>query len=260
MLILLAGKELTIGIIAGVLLLLIAAAAIFFVMRKKDQKKAMEFLEGLGNNILTIIFQTIAEFKPSEDPQYTLADFEAELIHNIYDKTWDYVKEEADKNIEVDLITKTIFKYIDKDVVVKFIDEILIKNNIQTAIIETYNSERGAAIEEKAVEEDKDLEKEYSDTAQYNESVDEDNDLAPAEEEVHTEEEVAAINPPKDEEDDVYDPEDDTQELLPEEDNEAPVIITKTDKNGNTLYYEVLPGGTKKRVSKTYADSIKNHQ
>ncbi len=257
MLILLAGKELTIGIIAGVLLLLIIAAAIFFVMRKKDKKKAMEFLEGLGNNILTIVFQTIAECKPSQDPDYTLADFEAELIHNIYDRTWDYVKEEVEKSVDADAITKAIFKYLDKDSVVKFIDEVILKNNIQAAIMETYNIERGSVIEEKAAEEDKNLEKEYSDAAQYNESVDEDNDLAPAEEEVHTEEEVAAINPPKDEEDNVYDPEDDTQELLPEEDNEAPVIITKTDKNGNTLYYEVLPGGTKKRVSKAYADSLK---
>ncbi len=259
MLILLAGKELTIGILAGVLLLLIIAGAIFFTMRSKDKKKAMEFLEGLGNNILTIIFQTIAECKPSQDPDYTLADFEAELIHNIYDRTWDYVKEEVEKSADADAITKAIFKYLDKDSVVKFIDEVILKNNVQAGIMETYNTERGSIIEEKAAEEDKDLEKEYSDTAQYNESVDEDNDLAPAEEEVHTEEEVAAINPPKDEEDDVYDPEDDTQELLPEEDDEAPVIITKTDKNGNTLYYEVLPGGTKKRVSKTYADSLKKN-
>ena len=47
MLILLAGRELTIGLIGGVLLLIILAAAVFFILRSKDKKKAMAFIESI---------------------------------------------------------------------------------------------------------------------------------------------------------------------------------------------------------------------
>ena len=249
MLILLAGRELTIGLIGGVLLLIILAAAVFFILRSKDKKKAMAFIEGLGAKILSIVLDTITNANPSQDPDYTLGDFEAELISNIYDNVWDYVKKQAE---EADDITKTIFNFIDKDSVVKFLDKLFAEKDIQSKIMGQYRAKR-EAIEEKVAEEDKNLEKEYSDKEQYNEAVDEDKDLAPAEEVVPTEEEKAAINPPKDEEDDKYDPEDDTQELLPDEEA-APTIITTKDKNGNTLYYEILPSGAKKRVSKSYAE------
>lgn len=252
MLILLAGKELTIGIIGGVLLLLILAAAVFFVLRSKDKKKAMAFIEGLGAAILDIVLDTITHANPSQEPDYTLGDFEAELIENIYNKVWDYVKKEAEESAEVDVITKTIFKYIDKESVVKFIDKLFEDKDINSKIAQHY-SEKRVAIEEKAIEENEALDKEYSDQTQYSENVDEDKDLAAAEEVVPTEEEKAAINPPKDEEDDKYDPEDDSQELLPDEEAKPAILMTK-DKNGNNLYYEILPSGAKKRVSKTYAE------
>jgi hypothetical protein len=254
MLILLASRELTIGLIGGVVLLILIAAALFFMLRNKDKKKAAEFIEGLGSAILDITFETIANANPSQDPDYTLADFEAELISNIYDKVWDFVSKEAEESAEIDVITKTILKYIDKDMVVKFIDKMFKEKDIQSKIMDHYRIGR-AGIEEKAEEEDKDLEKEYSDQEQYNETVDEDKDLNPAEEKEPTEEEKAAINPPKDEEDETYDPTDDSQELIPDEEA-TPTIVESKDKNGNTLYYEILPNGSKKRVSKAYVEKF----
>ena len=37
---------------------------------------------------------------------------------------------------------------------------------------------------------------------------------------------------------------------------DKPIIVTATDKNGNTLYYEVDSNGKKKRVGKDYAKSL----
>ena len=75
-----------------------------------------------------------------------------------------------------------------------------------------------------------------------------DDELAPAEDKAHTEEEIAAINPQREEEED-FDAEDDSMEIV----TDKKEIITTKSKTGQDLYYEVDVDGKKKRVSKEYA-------
>ena len=104
------------------------------------------------------------------------------------------------------------------------------------------------------VEEDKKLEEEYSDKDQYVETSNDD-ELAPAEDKAHTEEEIAAINPQREEEED-FDAEDDSMEIV----TDKKEIITAKSKTGQDLYYEVDVDGKKKRVSKEYALQHMNAQ
>ena len=247
--ILLSSNGLTIGIIGGVILVLIAAAVVFFTLRKKNSKAAMEFIEGLSNAILEIILTTIAEAVPDKDQHQTLADFEAALIQNIYNTVWDYVAKKAEESQDIDAITKTVFKLIKKEQVVAFIDKLFEDNNIFTKMEDQY-AVRANEISAKAEEEDATLEKEYSNQEDYVE-VSKEEDLEPAREEEHTPEEIAALNPERDEEEE-FDMEDVSQEIIVEAGKKE--IITTLDKNGNTLYYEISPDGKKTRVSKAYAE------
>ena len=104
------------------------------------------------------------------------------------------------------------------------------------------------------VEEDKKLEEEYSDKDQYIETSNDD-ELAPAEDKSHTEEEIAAINPQREEEED-FNVEDDSMEIV----TDKKEIITAKSKTGQDLYYEVDVDGKKKRVSKEYALKYMNAQ
>lgn len=244
---------LTIGIIGGVLLVLILAAAVYFVLRKKNTKAAAEFIEGLGNAILEITLTTIAEAVPDKDSHQTLADFEAELIQNIYNTVWDYVANEAEHSQDVDYITKTVFKLIKKEQVVAFIDKMFEDNDIFSKMADRY-TDRANEITVAVEAEELELEKEYSNQEDYVE-VSKDEELAPAKEEEHTPEEIAALNPPRDDEEEEVDMDDVSQEIIVENDKKE--IITTQDKNGNTLYYEITPDGKKTRVSKAYAEENK---
>ena len=107
-----------------------------------------------------------------------------------------------------------------------------------------YSIEEGS---DSIVEEDKKLEEEYSDKDQYIETSNDD-ELAPAEDKAPTEEEIAAINPQREEEED-FNVEDDSMEIV----TDKKEIITAKSKTGQDLYYEVDVDGKKKRVSKEYA-------
>ena len=99
------------------------------------------------------------------------------------------------------------------------------------------------------VEEDNKLAEEYSNPELYNEESN-NKELPPAEEVVHTEEEIAAINPQTDNESEEFDK--DSMEII---DENKPSIIRACDKNGNIIYYEVSADGKKKRVKREYAEA-----
>lgn len=233
------------GIFGGIILLVIFIFVIAMELRKYSGKKtAMTFLQELGDEILNIILDTINSASPEKFP--TLYDFNTYLINEIYDNVWDFVSKKAESDSTIDSITKAVFKYIDSDILEQFINDIISKNNIDEKIA---NSFAAYSIEnsESIVEEDKKLEEEYSDDDQYIETSSDD-DLAPAENKEPSNEELASLNPEREDEEE-FNVEDDSMEII----TDKKEIITARSKTGQDLYYEVDANGKKKRVSKEYA-------
>lgn len=236
------------GLIGGIILLIIFIGLIVFELsRKSNKKSATNFLQGLVDKILEVIVETIRNSDP--DTYDSFDEFAKDVTENIYNNVWDYVSKTAQEYEEVDNITKTVFKLITKDFVINFINEIFSSKNIPSMISNrfmVYNIEKSS---DKIVEEDNELIEEYSDDDKYIDLVSVD-ELAPAEEVVHTEEELSLLNPPREEGEEEFDIEDDSMEII----TDKKEIITVTDKNGNILYYEIDKNGKKKRVSKKYAE------
>ena len=234
------------SIICSLILLIILIFVIAIELNKSSGKKAaLGFLQDLGDEILKVILTTIDSVPADNFP--TLDDFTNYLIEAIYNNVWDLVSEKANSDDTVDKLTKAIFKYIDHDTLTAFIDKIIINNNLNKNISDKYAA---FAISKSysVVEEDEKLEVEYSDAEQYFETTN-DEDLAPVEDEVHTEEEIASINPAREDEEEKFDVEDDSMEII----TDKKEIITAKSKTGQDLYYEVDENGKKKRVSKEYA-------
>lgn len=235
-------------ILIGILIAAILVVAGYFSIKKKKQNEedAEEFLRGLSNEIIGMITIIIGQFDP--DIYDSAQDFEIDVLEKIYDITWDYVKNQVSEAYKDNAIVKAVFNILDKEYVLNFVRSIIETNDVKVSIMSAYAYPKiSSGIYE---EEDKKLSEEYSDQDQYVESSSVE-DLEPAKEEVHTEEEIAAINPPTDNEED-YNVEDDSMEII----TDKPIIVTATDKNGNTLYYEVDSNGKKKRVGKDYAKSL----
>ena len=234
------------GILIGLVVLLIFVFVIVMELRKSsDKKAAIKFLQDLGDEILDVILKTISETSPKDFK--SLEDFNNHLVEKIYNQVWDFITEKASSDNVIDKVTKAVFTYVDGDTLVKFINDIMEQNGITDKIANdfaAYSIEEGS---DSIVEEDKKLEEEYSDKDQYIETSNDD-ELAPAEDKSHTEEEIAAINPQREEEED-FDAEDDSMEIV----TDKKEIITAKSKTGQDLYYEVDVDGKKKRVSKEYA-------
>lgn len=241
------------GILIGLVVLLIFVFVIVMELRKSsDKKAAINFLQDLGDEILDVILKTISETSPKDF--MSLEDFNNHLVEKIYNQVWDFITEKASSDNVIDKVTKAVFTYVDGDTLVKFINDIMEQNGITDKIANdfaAYSIEEGS---DSIVEEDKKLEEEYSDKDQYIETSNDD-ELAPAEDKAPTEEEIAAINPQREEEED-FDAEDDSMEIV----TDKKEIITAKSKTGQDLYYEVDVDGKKKRVSKEYALQYMNTQ
>lgn len=234
------------GVIVGIILLAILAFTVVMQLRKSSGKKAVsEFLNSLSNKILETILNLIKESDPGK---YTcLADFETATLNAIYDNVWELVGDYAQSSDAISVPIKTIFKYIDGDTLVDFINDMISANGIDEVIFNKYTSYSIEENEEAVLNEDKALAEEYSDDNKYIENST-DEDLAPAEDKEPTAEEVAALNPPSDEEE-AFDVEDDSMEIVVDKKE----IIHTVSRTGQDLYYEVNSNGKKTRVSKDYA-------
>lgn len=234
------------GILIGLVVLLIFVFVIVMELRKSsDKKAAVNFLQDLGDEILNVILKTISETSPKDFK--SLEDFNNHLVDKIYNRVWDFVSEKATGDNVIDKVTKAVFTYVDGDTLVKFINDIMDQNGITDKIANDFAAYSIEEYSDSVVEEDKKLEEEYSDENQYVETSNDD-ELAPAEDKDPTEEEIAAINPQREEEED-FNAEDDSMEIV----TDKKEIITAKSKTGQDLYYEVDVDGKKKRVSKEYA-------
>ena len=234
------------GILIGLVVLLIFVFVIVMELRKSsDKKAAANFLQDLGDEILNIILKTISETSPKNFN--SLEDFNNHLVEKIYNQVWDFISVKASSDDVIDKVTRAVFTYVDGDTLVEFINDIMVKNGITDKIANDFAAYSIEECSDSIVEEDKKLEEEYSDKDQYVETSNDD-ELAPAEDKAPTEEEIAAINPQREEEED-FNVEDDSMEIV----TDKKEIITAKSKTGQDLYYEVDVDGKKKRVSKEYA-------
>ena len=241
------------GILIGLVVLLIFVFVIVMELRKSsDKKAAANFLQDLGDEILNIILKTISETSPKNFN--SLEDFNNHLVEKIYNQVWDFISVKASSDDVIDKVTRAVFTYVDGDTLVEFINDIMVKNGITDKIANDFAAYSIKEYSDSIVEEDKKLEEEYSDEDQYVETSNDD-ELAPAEDKAPTEEEIAAINPQREEEED-FNVEDDSMEIV----TDKKEIITAKSKTGQDLYYEVDVDGKKKRVSKEYALKHMNAQ
>ena len=233
------------GTIGGFIVLVILVIAVIVALKKSQDKKALEnFLNGLGDKILEIVLETINDINPRDYDTYEA--FSKIVIKNVYVAVWDYVSITAQEAVEVDNITKAVFKLIDKETVVKFIDALFDKESINENLLNVYGSTKIEDMHED--KEDEQLQEEYSNEELYYENVDNE-DLLPAEEKEIPQEELEKLIPPREDEEEEVDIEDDTVEILVDKKE----IIQVLDKNDNILYYELDKNGKKTRVSKEYA-------
>ena len=238
-----------ISIFAGLFILAILIFITLFTIVKSSgsKKKAKEFLMGLYDNLLNLMVDTIAGFDPKN--YSSVEEFEATILYTIYDRCWDYVSHELESGFENNEIIKAVFKRIDKDFLIQFIDKIIEEAGISDKIKNKFGC---VAISSGEIEKaDQEAAEHFADESQYIENSD-DVKLNPAEPIVPSEEELAALNPQKDDEEE-FNPEDESMEVL----DDKPEIISVQDKRGRTLYYEVDSSGKKKQVSKAYAESMK---
>lgn len=235
----------SIGLIGGFILLVILIIAVVFGLKKlTDEKAADKFINDLAEKIFSIVMETIKDESPTKFDEFD--DFSNAVIKNVYNAVWDFVSYTAQEELVEDQITKAVFKLLDKQKVVDFLNALFEKKEIDQVIKDAYGSYK---IQEMIDDpEDKKLQDEYSDQSLYVENINEFEQPKATKVQIPPEE-LAKINPPSDDENEVLDLEDDTVELIVDKKE----IIKAKDKNGNTLYYEIDEDGKKTRVSKEYA-------
>lgn len=242
-------------IIGAVIILTVLVVVGYHLIKKNknDNGEALKFLDGLGDRLLEIVLDTIKNTRP-EDIVNNIEEFEITVLNAIYDNCWNYVTEEINKKLDNDSTLKLILSAIDKEFVIRFIDSLCEKAGITASIEEQYVVYQNEIVVKPAVATDTEvaeyeLDKEFSET-EYHTGDEEvtDKDLEPAKEETHTEEEITALNPQRDEDDEEFD-----TDCMEEVEDETGKIVALQDKNGIWKFYELDENGKKKQVSKTYA-------
>lgn len=237
--------DITIGYLSGILVLIILAIAVIAGLKKSSDNKAVDkFINDLADKILEIVIETIDDINPNDYVDFY--KFKNQLISNVYNAAWDYVSYTAQEAVEVDQITKTVFKLINRDTVSKFVDTLLENNGIYDKIQYKYVGKNIEKMYED--KEDEKLQKEYSNQELYFENVNNE-DLVPAKKSVLSAEELEKINPPKDEEEEYVNINDDSVEIIVDDKE----IVSVLSDNGQVSYYEIDKDGTKTKVSKEYA-------
>lgn len=236
-------------IVCGLIVILVAI--LVNVLIRKNKKKyndsaAMDFLKGLETvfceKITAIILGT------DLDKYGSLVEAEADIIKQIYDEIWNYVQEQMKIASKTDTLSAIAMKFINKDFVIKFVDTIMDKYHFADKLSAEWGDHYSNAIETSGSNTS-----EYNDENKYysNEEVSA-QDLPPAENIKPTEEDLAKLKPQTEEEDQNYDVDDNSVELV---DPDPVTIVVQRDKNGVPLYYKVDEKGKKTRVSKDYVTS-----
>jgi hypothetical protein len=254
------------AIIGGLIIIVCILIAILIRLRNKSEDdakvEAKEFLEGLSTVFYNKMIDIITNFDISK--YSIIEEFEVDILNQIYDTLWDYTNETMKKQAEDDIITALVLKVIDRETVIEFIDQMLLKD--ENVGIKNYVTSRWSERFQNNVENlPEDDTKQFEDQNQYIENDGEKN-LIPADEAELSAEEIAekeaaeALLNPQTDEVEVYSDDDASVEPIDDEeaDNVAsttPYIIKKIDKAGKTRYYLVDSDGKKSQISASYVES-----
>lgn len=205
-------------IIGGLIVLFFIIVAIIIRFKTKpsayDKESAQNFLLGLGDSIYEKMVEIVSNFDVSS--YSSIEEFEVDVLGVIYDDIWDYVTECLEENSKNDILSAMAVKVLNKDYVIKFIDHIAEECDLENKISDIWFNVFKSKTE--GIEDvDNTLPDDLANQKNYIENVTE-NDLVPAQEVVPTEEELASLNPPSDDEKD-YDPENDSSVEIIEEDD-----------------------------------------
>ena len=254
-------------IIYGIATIIILVAVICFIVtmrRNKGKEQADEFIEGLAEEMVKIAMSIIQGFDPSK--YETIEEFETACLSEIYTKMWEFVSTEAREKLEEGSLLRLAFEYINADTVIKILDKLFAETNVFSSVQNRY-AEYNLENKQEAPTEV------YQESEYYEDTESSEEDLANQEETVSVAEAatqtLAAIQdtepveqeiiPPREEEE-VFNAEDDSMELLPDDNAPESQIIIQTDKNGKERYYEITSDGKKKQVKKEYALSQMNKE
>lgn len=240
-------NNLTTSIFSVIALVAIGAFIILYMVKHSKEKGYKEivrkFLESLKDEIFKNIIKIIS--KTDFSKYSSLEELEVTLFVNIYDTTWDFVEAQAKEAFAEDPLKDVILELITKDNVTKFVNMIIETEAVSSIIEEKATAFKIEVGSEDIVKEDEALQDKFADQNEYVEKSNNE-DLAPAEKEVPTQEELAALNPQTDEPE-VYSDDDPSVEVIPQQ----KVIMTKS-SNGATLYWIVDENGKKTKTSKRY--------
>lgn len=212
------------SIIGGLVIFVCIIIALIIRFKTKqsiyDKEVATNFLNGLSDTFYNKILEIIDTIDIGEYESF--AEMEVDILRQIYDAIWEYTQIELEKASKQDIITAMALKFINKDTVIKLVDKIFDDNEVYDKLESLWVEDFKVRLN-KLEQNESDIEESFYDKTQYNENFS-DGDLDPATVDEPTEEELASLNPPSDQEKE-YDPENDDSVEVIEDD-------VYLDKNG----------------------------
>lgn len=199
-------------ILSLVILLIIVAGIYFYRKHNKEYQlsAAQAFLNGLKKSIEDKMNDILTSM--DLDKYDSFLDAENDLLNQIDDAIWNYVKDELDKAPDDDKLSKIAAKVLTKELVKDFVDELLKKWKISERLSSAWDNHYKKSIENAESDHN-----EYNDESKYYESQDsKPEELPPVQEVKPSEEELSKLNPRREDEES-YNPKDSSMEIV--EDN-----------------------------------------
>lgn len=207
--------------------------------KEEDKEAAKKFLDGLKDNIYNMMLGIIRDFK--YDEYDNLNDIQSEILIRINNMCEQYIEQELEKSS--DILSVLALKALKTGMIPKYIDDIISSFNIEGTIEVHTNAIFQANLDESEKEDEK-LQEEYSDETKY--YAEEETNIESLEkvneEELEKEEEEHKdeLNPVRDEEES-YNPEDISMEILDDD---------QTGDEDNDIYYDAKGRARSKKTGK----------
>jgi hypothetical protein len=198
------------SVLIGLGVAIVFGAIVFFKYKfspkETDKQAANDFLELLRDELYDLVLQTIIDFDYTK--YSNIADLEIEVINSVTETCKKCINDElADSK---DMLSVLILKCLDSGMIEEFINKIikefgveeLVENKISEMVEEKYDA---------AIAEDEEISAKFNDSESFNEV--EMDELPAAEEEKVPEEVLKTLNPQVEEEES-YNEDDDSMEVL----------------------------------------------
>jgi len=188
---------------------------------KRDKEKGKDYLEKFRDSLYKSMIDIVVkyDYKKYEN----IIDLEMDIINTLITYGRTEINNKINESLSNNTLSPLIAKAIDEETIDKFINTIIDKLNIEDSIQQSLSD----AFQD-SVNENKKLEEEITnqfDSSEFftDEEVDENTELEVQNIEP-TEEELAQLNPPREDGEEPYDPNDESMELISEEENPTDIL------------------------------------